>query len=98
MTAEWLNWQALEESIALDDLPNFHRAFLKHNRPDEQDWDVTFLRQVQGKVQATLKQLERSGLARYDANVLLVAKSAIPEGFAGLEASRNLEDPSRKSD
>lgn len=84
MATDWLNWQALEQSIALDDLPTFHRAFLSLNRPDEQDWAAAPLRQIQGKVQATLKQLERSHLARFEDGLLFVARPAIPQGFSDL--------------
>lgn len=81
MTSDWLNWQTLELSLPLDELPAFHRAFLQHNRPDEENWDEAFLRKVQGKVQATLKALERQGLARTEEGVLWVAKTAIPETY-----------------
>ena len=56
----WTDWGRLEQLIPLDDLPRFHREFLKVTRP-EGDWDVAPLRQIQGKVQASLKQLEREG-------------------------------------
>ena len=81
MQNDWINWTLLEQNIPLDELPEFHRAFLKHNRPNEQDWDKTFLRQIQGKVQATLKQLERQNLARFEIDTLLVSPDAIPEGY-----------------
>jgi hypothetical protein len=53
--ATWINWQKLEQAIPLDELPSFHRAFLKLTKPEEADWDTAFLRQVQGKVQGSLK-------------------------------------------
>ncbi len=81
MKDEWVNWQLLEKNIPFDELPSFHRAFLKHNRPNEQDWDAAFLRQVQGKLQATLKQLERNKLARFEDDILFVSAKAIPKGF-----------------
>ncbi len=86
MANEWLNWQVLEQSIPLDELPDFHRAFLQHNRPDEQDWDATFLRQIQGKVQATLKQLERKNLARFEDDVLFLSATTIPDTYKNLGA------------
>ncbi len=57
MNQKWINWQDLESRIPLDDLPTFHREFLKLARPDGTDWNTVFLRQIQGKVQATLKHL-----------------------------------------
>jgi hypothetical protein len=78
---DWIDWQRLEQSIPLDELPTFHRAFLKLTKPGEADWDSAFLRQIQGKVQASLKGLERQGLAKTDAGTVLVAKAMIPEAF-----------------
>lgn len=75
-----VSWRALETRIPLDDLPGFHRAFLKHNRPGE-DFSQAFLRQVQGKVQATLKQLERSGRAHSDGEDVWLERDAIPEAY-----------------
>lgn len=79
-TDDYIDWHALEQRIPLDDLPTFHRAFLTEVQPD-QDWDGVFLRQIQSKVQASLKQLERSGTLRRDSDVLLVPKSLIPDAF-----------------
>jgi len=78
---DWIDWQGLELSVGLDDLPSFHREFLKLNRTGEADWDTVFLRQIQGKVQATLKQLERANKAKFEGEVLFVLKEAIPEAY-----------------
>ena len=78
---DWTDWQRLEARIPLDELPAFHRAFLERVRPGEGDWSAAFLRQVQGKVQATLKQLERSGRARREGDTLYVDRAVIPEAF-----------------
>jgi hypothetical protein len=78
---DWTNWQRLEARIPLDELPTFHRAFLKVVRPGEADWDTAFLRQVQGKVQASLKALERGGRARREGDTLYVHKAVVPEAF-----------------
>jgi len=78
---DWTDWHSLEQRIPLNDLPSFHRAFLKRVRPDERDWDAAPLRQVQGKVQASLKQLEREGQAKTEGEALLVSKEIIPEAF-----------------
>jgi hypothetical protein len=77
----WIDWHSLEQNIPLDDLPTFHREFLKLTRPDEADWDAAFLRQVQGKVQASLKTLERQGLAKTEGDKVLVSGQMIPEAF-----------------
>jgi hypothetical protein len=78
---DWIPWQTLEQRIPLDELPTFHREFLKLVRPDGTDWDAVFLRQIQGKVQATLKQLEREGKAKQETNELFVTKNLVPESF-----------------
>jgi hypothetical protein len=77
----WIDWHKLEHAIPLDELPNFHRAFLKLTKPGEADWDTAFLRQVQGKVQGSLKALERQGLAKTEGERVLVAKEMVPEEF-----------------
>jgi hypothetical protein len=77
----WIDWSKLEGTIPLDELPSFHRAFLKLTKPGEADWDTAFLRQVQGKVQSSLKALERQGLAKTEGERLFVAKEMIPEEF-----------------
>lgn len=78
---DWIDWPALEARIPLDDLPAFHRAFLETVRPGENDWSAAFLRQVQGKVQASLKQLEREGRAKREGDTLFVDKTVVPEAF-----------------
>jgi hypothetical protein len=81
MNETWVNWQKLEQSIPLDSLPTFHREFLKLTRPGEADWDTAFLRQVQGKVQGSLKGLERQGLAKTENGNVFVRQDMIPELF-----------------
>ncbi len=78
---DWTDWPALEARIPLDELPAFHRAFLEKVRPGEADWSAAFLRQVQGKVQATLKGLERTGRAKHEGGTLFVDKTVVPETF-----------------
>ena len=80
MTAAWVDWAALERAIPLDELPSFHRAFLKLARPDEDLSDAP-LRKVQGKVQASLKGLERGGHAKTEGETLWVSEAFIPEAF-----------------
>lgn len=82
METTWIDWSALEEKIPLDELPGFHRAFLQLARPKEsEDWDNTFLRKIQGKVQGTLKQLKREGRIKEEDGKLLIDKALIPEAF-----------------
>ncbi len=78
---DWIDWPRLESRIPLDELPAFHRAFLEKVRPGEADWSAAFLRQVQGKVQATLKGLERTGRAKREDGVLFVDRTVVPEAF-----------------
>ena len=78
--ANWTDWGRLEQTIPLDDLPQFHRAFLKVVQPGG-DWDAAPLRQIQGKVQASLKRLEREGKAKSEGDTLFVVKEVIPEDF-----------------
>ncbi len=78
---DFVDWPALEARIPLDELPAFHRAFLETVRPGEADWEGAFLRQVQGKVQASLKQLQRGGRAKEENGVLYVDRAVIPEAF-----------------
>lgn len=78
---EWTDWSRLETRIPLDELPAFHRAFLETVRPGEGEWDTAFLRQVQGKVQASLKALERSGRAKREGDTLYVDRAVVPEAF-----------------
>ena len=77
---QWIDWNALEASLPLDELPRLHRAFLTLNDPSEA-WDDTPLRRVQGKVGAALGRLVRSDRARRDGDSLLVAADAIPPEF-----------------
>lgn len=81
-TISWIDWNALEQAIPLDELPSFQRSFLQLARPDKaEDWDNTFLRKVQGNVQSTLKQLEREGKMKEEDGKLLIDKALIPEAF-----------------
>jgi hypothetical protein len=81
MSTDWIDWQKLEQAVPLDELPVLHREFLKLTKPGEADWDTAFLRQVQGKVQGSLRGLERQGLAKTEGERLFVAREMIPEEF-----------------
>lgn len=80
MDTTWVDWYALEARIPLDELPAFHRAVLARLYPEEA-WEAMFLRKVQGKLQAALRQLERDGLARREGGALWVASTVVPEAF-----------------
>jgi hypothetical protein len=82
----WIDWDALERAIPLDELPRFHRAFLEKQQP-EVDWQAASLRQVQGKVQAALKRLTREGLAKHEGEAFLVAEERLPEGYSAYTES-----------
>ena len=75
-----IDWSALERRIPLDELPAFHRAFLERVSPGE-DWQSSFLRRIQGKVQASLKQLQREGRAELQGEALWVDRELIPVAF-----------------
>jgi len=78
----WIDWNVLEQKIPLDELPSFQRSFLQLAQPaKEEDWDNTFLRKVQGNVQATLKQLQREGRMKEEDGKLLIDRGLIPEAF-----------------
>lgn len=102
---EWIDWHALERAIPLDELPSMHRAFLQLHRPGEEDWENVFLRKVQGKVQATLKELVRQGEARRDRRGSIeIARRALPGGWlhhlerARAEAKAEAEAEGAESD
>jgi hypothetical protein len=73
-----VDWHELERRIPLDELPAFHRAFLESVEPSE-DWGKTFLRRIQGKVQANLQRLRREGRAEESGEQLWVDLDLIPE-------------------
>lgn len=58
-----VRWSALEAALPLNELPAFHRAFLKLHRPELQP-ETLPLRRVQQYVNQTLHLLEKEGKAR----------------------------------
>jgi hypothetical protein len=58
---EKVRWSELERNISLDQLPQFHRAFLRLHRP-ELPTEIP-LRRVQQYVTQTLYQLAKQGKA-----------------------------------
>lgn len=60
-----VRWSEVESRIDLNELPRFHRAFLKLHRPELQA-DTLPLRRVQQYVTQTLFQLVKSGKAQQE--------------------------------
>ena len=60
---QYLRWSEIEARIPLAELPSFHRAFLKHHRPELAP-DTLPLRRVQQYVSQTLRLLVQQGKAR----------------------------------
>jgi hypothetical protein len=74
---DWTDWRELEASTPLEDLPNFHRAFLRSRGVDNPE--NMMLRRVQQAVERELNTLLRQGLAKLENERLLVAKSVLDE-------------------
>ncbi|PZA08141.1 MULTISPECIES: hypothetical protein [unclassified Meiothermus] len=82
-----VRWSEVESRIDLNELPRFHRAFLRLHRPELQA-DALPLRRVQQYVIQTLFQLAKSGRAQPEEDPpsrggsgvdFLVEEDAIPE-------------------
>ncbi|AFZ67379.1 hypothetical protein [Deinococcus peraridilitoris] len=58
----WISWRVLEGQIELNELPSFHRAFLRWRGVEGSD-DMP-LRRVQQRVEAELNRLVQIGQAR----------------------------------
>ena len=70
-----IRWRDLEASIALDRLPDFHRAFLALRgvtNPKEM-----LLRRVQQTVERELNKLVQSGVARREGDEIIVSLAAL---------------------
>lgn len=78
-----IRWAELESKIGLNELPAFHRAFLKLNRP-ELEAETLPLRRVQQYVSQTLHSLVQTGKARKVGEDFEVPNEAIPEAYRGL--------------
>lgn len=59
-----IRWSELEARLPLQELPAFHRAFLRQHRP-ELNPDTLPLRRVQQYVSQTLNALVKEGKARH---------------------------------
>lgn len=70
-----IRWRDLEASIALDELPDFHRAFLAlRGVTDPQEM---LLRRVQQTVERELNKLVQSGAARRENEEIIVSAAAL---------------------
>lgn len=78
-----VRWSGLESKIDLGELPAFHRAFLKLNRP-ELEADTLPLRRVQQYVSQTLHSLVQKGQAKQLDEDFEVETEAIPESYRNL--------------
>jgi hypothetical protein len=74
---DFRDWRELEASIPLEELPNFHRTFLRSRGVEAPE--TMMLRRVQQAVERELNTLLRQGLAKHDGEHLLVAKSVLEE-------------------
>jgi hypothetical protein len=70
-----IRWRELESRIALDRLPEFHRAFLKLR--GVHDPEEMMLRRVQQGVERELNTLIQSGEARREGEEVFISKSAL---------------------
>jgi hypothetical protein len=82
---EEIRWRELESRIALDKLPEFHRAFLKARgveKPEEM-----MLRRVQQAVERELNKLIQEGTAHRENDEIILE----PRVFEGLNLTVFLE-------
>jgi hypothetical protein len=70
----WIDWRELESLTPLEDLPEFHRAFLQSRGINPQ---TMMLRRVQQAVERELNTLLRDGQAKLEDGRLLVQKSVL---------------------
>ncbi len=70
-----IRWRDLEASISLDELPDFHRAFLSlRGVTDPQEM---LLRRVQQTVERELNKLVQTGLARREGDEIIVSAAVL---------------------
>jgi hypothetical protein len=73
----FIDWRELEASIPFEELPNFHRAFLRSKGVEAPE--TMMLRRVQQAVERELNTLLRQGFAKLENDRLLVVKSVLDE-------------------
>ncbi len=72
---DWINWRELEAQIPLEQLPDFHKAFLTSKGVQT---DSMMLRRVQQSVERELNKLIQQGQARLENEILYVNSHEIP--------------------
>jgi hypothetical protein len=76
---QWIKWRELESNIPLEQLPEFHRAFLLNRgtiNPEKMP-----LRQVQQSVEREINSLIKEGQAKFEQDILLVSSQNIPQSW-----------------
>lgn len=73
-------FRRLEQEIGLDQLPDFHRAFLARHRPDRK-FGRSRLRELQGIVERVLEQFIRDRVAISDGQEIWLVEDALPEEY-----------------
>ena len=73
----WINWRDLEAAIPLEQLPDFHRAFLAARGVENPE--TMMLRRIQQSVERELNTLLRDKKAKQESETLFVLSQEIPE-------------------
>jgi hypothetical protein len=71
---DWIDWRELEAQTPLEDLPEFHRAFLRSRGIAA---ETMMLRRVQQTVERELNALIQSNQAKLEDGRLWVQKSVL---------------------
>jgi hypothetical protein len=72
----WINWRELEANIPLEQLPEFHRAFLASRGVE--NLETMMLRRIQQSVERELNTMLREGEAKQDTEIIFVLNTKIP--------------------
>ena len=72
----WINWRELVASIPLEQLPDFHRAFLTSRGVE--NIETMILRRIQQNVERELNTLLRDKKAKEESAILFVLRQEIP--------------------
>ncbi len=74
---QWINWRELESKIPLEQLPEFHRAFLlSRGTPNPESM---MLRRVQQSVEREINTLIKEGHAKLEQETILVSSQFVPQ-------------------
>ena len=72
----WIDWRELETTLTLEQLPDFHRAFLDSR--GIKNTETMMLRRVQQSVERELNTMLREQKAKEESETLFVSSSEIP--------------------